>query len=320
MSTTSKPSRRTKSGSAKKAPGKATSAILTEKLDHAMSGKDEIRLGEAGTFVKINGYYYVHEGLQKILTRNLVKGVNTLLLGPTGIGKTELGHSIAKELGMDVHILDMGTMSDPIMSLIGTHVITVKEGETSSEFKKSRFSDIIQKPGLVILDELSRANLQSNNLLFPVLDFRKELPMEYCFEDNTPIQIHPDCRFIATANIGSEYSGTGKIDRALLDRFMLVQVDELPRAVAELILKNQVGLTATKASHVLDVYYNVKKLYKDLKVSFDLSFRHLKMIASMVNDGFTIYDSFHITAKGLAGNEGANHMVDILGTHGSYKK
>lgn len=64
--------------------------------------------------------------------------------------------NLAKKMGLPLTIFDMGTMSDPVMSLVGTHAIKVKDGHTTSEFIRSRFSEVIQKPGIVLLDEISR--------------------------------------------------------------------------------------------------------------------------------------------------------------------
>lgn len=109
-----------------------------------------------GEFITLGGFFKVKRGTYKIIERNIIKGKNTLLLGDTGVGKTELVAYVCKELGLPLNIFDMGTMTDPITSLVGSHTISVKEGKTNSEFVKSRFSQAIQSPGVVLLDEISR--------------------------------------------------------------------------------------------------------------------------------------------------------------------
>lgn len=265
--------------------------------------------------ITLNGYFKVSEGVYAILKRNIKQNVNTLLLGPTGVGKTELVSNVAKSLRVPLTIFDMGTMTDPIMSLVGNHVIKMNDGVTTSTFIKSRFSEVIQQPGIVLLDEISRAVVTSNNLLFPCLDFRRELPMEYCFENTEPIKVHPQCVFIATANLGGQYTGTHKLDRALLDRFMLVEIDPLcdtevskaikihcPKVDSEVILK------------MVNTYSKINKEHASFTISFSLSIRHLKMIAEMVRDGFTLYDAFYITCKGIGGSEGAKALETIFKT------
>lgn len=265
--------------------------------------------------IKLNGYFLVSEGMYAVLKRNIQRNVNTLLLGPTGVGKTELISNIAESLDIPLTIFDMGTMTDPIMSLVGNHVIKMNDGVTTSTFVNSRFSEVIQKPGIVLLDEISRAVVTSNNLLFPCLDFRRELPMEYSFESNEPIKVHPQCVFIATANLGGQYTGTHKLDRALLDRFMVIELDPLKNAEVKRALKTTYkGVSTDVINEMVRVYSDINKAHIEFTVSFSLSLRHLKMICELVEDGFTLYDSFYIVCKGIGGIDGVKALETIFKT------
>jgi nitric oxide reductase NorQ protein len=201
------------------------------------------------------------------------------------------------------------------MSLVGTHVIKVNDGKTSSEFIRSRFSEVIQKPGIILLDELSRASATANNLLFPCLDFRKELAMEYCFDDCEPIKIHPDCVFIATANLGSQYTGTHKLDRALIDRFMVIEIDPLDIVQTRNSLENyKPGLDKDKRDKIVKIYTSINESHEKFEIAFNLSMRHLKMVADLVEDGFTIYDSYYTICKGIGGKESLKTLESVLST------
>lgn len=113
-------------------------------------------LNVSGGYVCLNDYFKVQLGVYKVMERNIKTCTSSMLLGQTGVGKTELVSNLAKNMGLPLTIFDMGTMTDPIMSLVGTHTIKVRDGHTTSEFIRSRFSEAIQKPGVVLLDELSR--------------------------------------------------------------------------------------------------------------------------------------------------------------------
>lgn len=159
------------------------------------------------------------------------------------------------------------------------------------------------------------ASATANNLLFPCLDFRRELPMEYCFEDCAPIKIHPECVFFATANLGGQYTGTHKLDRALMDRFMLVEIDPLQEVqVKEAIKIQHPNLADTTLAKMIHIYTKINYSHDQFTISFNLSIRHLKMIAEMVSDGFTLYDSFYVTCKGIGGAEGLKSLESILNT------
>lgn len=263
--------------------------------------------------VVLNDYFKIEKGTFEILKRNIEKGVNTLLIGATGTGKTEIVANLAAALNLPITIFDMGTMSDPVMGLIGTHVITVKDGKTQSEFKRSRFSEVIQNPGIVLLDEISRASAAANNLLFPVLDFRKELSMEYAFENTAPVKVHPNCVFFATANMGSQYTGAHKLDRALQDRFMPIEVDSLNVTDTKDAMKKAFpGVTKTLVDKCVKIYSDINKEHDEFKIGFNLSIRHLKIVLGLVEDGFTIYDSYYAVVKGIGGKDGLKGIETIL--------
>lgn len=266
-----------------------------------------------GGFAILNDYFRLAEGTYRILKRNVNRGVNTLLLGPTGLGKSELAYNMALTEGLPCTMFDMGTMTDPIMSLVGTHAIKVKGGITESKFIKSRFSEVIQRPGVVILDEISRASAQANNLLFPVLDFRKELSMEYSFDNFKPIKAHPQCVFLATANMGSQYTGTHKLDRALIDRFMMIEMDSLEtQQIKDIISYHYKKVPLGKRDKIVDVYEKINAAYVRCDISFNLSIRHLKMVSELVTDKFTIYDSFYTICKGIGSQEGLKSLQSLL--------
>lgn len=260
------------------------------------------------------GAFLIEKGVFSVLEYNIKHKINTMLLGPTGVGKTEMIAAVAKAMKKDMTIFDMGTMTDPIMSLVGTHVISVKDGITSSEFVKSRFSEVIQKPGIVVLDELSRAAAGSNNLLFPCLDFRRELPMEYSFHDSTPIKVHPDCVFIATANTGSAYTGTHKLDKALIDRFTILEIAPLNEDGCNYVIDQLFGsvIDANQRKVIIQKYFAINKEHDDFKISFSLSMRHLKTIVKMVSSGFTVYDAFYAICRGLGGIDGVKALEPLL--------
>lgn len=286
--------------------------VKTEEMDSKADSKD--RASKPVEYKKLGKGFLVEKGTHKILMHNIQNNVNTMLLGPTGVGKTELITEIGKSLKLPVTIFDMGTMADPIMSLIGTHAITIEDGKSKSEFKASRFSQVIQQPGIVVLDELSRAAAGSNNLLFPCLDFRRELPMEYSFHDTTPIKIHPDCVFIATANTGSSYTGTHKLDKALEDRFMIISIDSLNAQGCSYVLDSVYGSKLSKENRdtIVKVYFAINKEHDEFKISFRLSMRHLKNVSMLVINGFTIFDAFFAVCSGIGGQDSIEVLKPII--------
>lgn len=265
-------------------------------------------------YVTINSNYKVHQGIYELLKRSIYNKSNILLLGSTGSGKTELIMNLAKEMDLPLNIFDMGTMVDPIMSLVGTHVITSEDGKSVSKFCASRFSEVIQKPGIVLLDELSRANVMANNLLFPCLDSRRELSMEYSFHNHEPIKIHPECVFIATANIGGQYTGTHRLDHALLSRFMVIHVSEPPSDEIKNILQKEFELSGTEVDTIVNIYSAINEKHSRFEIQINLTIRNLKVICQLVKSGFTIYDAFYIVTDGLSFSTNDKEQHTLIAT------
>ena len=236
--------------------------------------------------------FYVDSDNWFLLLRNICNQVNTLMIGPTGTGKTELIILACKKLGIPCHIYDMGSMFDPVAGLLGVHRLQ-KGGE--SVFDYAKFTSDISKPGVVLLDELSRAPVTTNNILFPCLDSRRMLPVDIAGgNDLRSIKVHKDCCFVATANVGSEYTGTMSMDRALVNRFFPIELDYMPSPKEENLLTSRCGISDTDARSIVSVATNVRSLYKKQELSCSLSTRETIMAADLVADGWSVVKAMEL--------------------------
>lgn len=234
--------------------------------------------------IKKDGFY-VDPDNWYLLLRNINNQINTMLIGPTGGGKTELILLACAKLGLPCHVYDMGSMYDPVAGLLGVH--RLQEGGVST-FDYAKFTQDIQEPGVILLDELSRAPVTTNNILFPCLDSRRTLPVEIAGGDDLrSVRVHEDCCFIATANVGAEYTGTMSMDRALVGRFFPLELDYMPRDKEEQVLMRRCRISASSAKHIVSVANNVRSLYKKQEISCSLSTRETLMAASLVADGWS---------------------------------
>lgn len=235
--------------------------------------------------IKEHGFYVEPDNWYLIL-RNIQNQVNTMMIGPTGTGKTELVLLACKKLGLKCHVYDMGSMYDPVAGLLGVH--RLNKGGVST-FDYAKFTQDIQEPGVVLLDELSRAPVTSLNILFPCLDSRRCLPVEIAGgEDVRNVKIHPDCTFIATANVGAEYTGTMSMDRALVGRFFPVELDYMPNAEERKVLVKRCGISDANAKLIVDVATNVRSMYRKQELSASLSTRETLMVGELVADGWSL--------------------------------
>jgi MoxR-like ATPase len=87
------------------------------------------------------------------MVRNVLRGENTMVIGPTGSGKTEMIALLAKTMAKELNIQDMGTVQDAQSALLGVHRLN---NEGHSEFEFAPFISHVQAGGVVLLDELNR--------------------------------------------------------------------------------------------------------------------------------------------------------------------
>ena len=242
--------------------------------------------------IKQDGFF-IDEKDWYLLIRNIASKVNTMMIGPSGTGKTELVMLACRKLGIDCHVYDMGSMYDPVAGLLGVHRLQ-KGGE--SVFDYAQFTQDIQKPGVILLDELSRAPVTTNNILFPCLDSRRMLPVEMAGgNEMRSIQVHPDCVFIATANVGVEYTGTMSLDRALVGRFFPLELDYMPEQSESEVLMNRWGIGKSDAENIVSVAQTVRNLYNKQELSCTISTRETLAAARLVADGWSALDAMELT-------------------------
>lgn len=230
--------------------------------------------------------FYVDSDVWYLLMRNIQNQVNTMLIGATGGGKTELVLLACKKLGISCSVYDMGSMYDPVAGLLGVH--RLQKGGVSV-FDYAKFTRDISKPGVVLLDELSRAPVTTNNILFPCLDSRRKLPVEIAGgEDLREIEVHPECCFIATANVGVEYTGTMSMDRALVGRFFPIELSYMPPEQENKVLVKRCGISISDATNIVKVANSLRNMYNKQEISSSISTRETLMMGDLVADGWDL--------------------------------
>jgi len=175
---------------------------------------------------------YVDPLVSKKLQVALECGLNILLDGPQGCGKTVLARSIASTLGMQFVFFNCGAVVEASDFFATIQVRASPSGSPVTDFLKTEVLEAIELANdhtgtrfLVFLDELNRCPESARNALMPALDSTRRVfhPIE-----NTFVEIPPNVQFIAAVNRGSEFSGTFGIDPAQLDRFVPIQMTYPP--------------------------------------------------------------------------------------------
>lgn len=231
----------------------------------------------------------------KYLVRSAVRGKNIMMVGPAGCGKTQAAKDLPKATNRPFFYFNLGATQDPRATLIGnTHF---KDGQTT--FDESAFVKAIQTENAVILlDELSRAHPEAWNILMTVLDEgQRYLRLDEDIDAPT-IYVASGVSFIATANIGTEYTSTRVLDRALMDRFEIIEVDILSLSQEEDLLTRRFKGDVSEAliHSVADIADATRKEWRseDGKLTTMVSTRMTVRLCELLADGFSLTEAAEV--------------------------
>jgi len=232
----------------------------------------------------------------KYLIRGAVRGKNLMMTGPAGCGKTMAAKSVVNSLERPDYYFNLGATQDPRATLIGNTHFDSKKG---TYFARSLFVEAIQTPNAVILlDELSRAHPDAWNIMMTVLDYgQRYLRLDEADGSDT-IKVADGVTFVATANIGNEYTSTRVMDKALMDRFTIVEMDVLTE-------DDEKSLLSYMFPHVDDTLLsNVAKIASltrtesssdTARISSGISTRTTVELCGLLYDGFSLEESAEVS-------------------------
>jgi hypothetical protein len=241
----------------------------------------------------------------KYLIRSAVRAKNIMMTGPAGCGKTMAAKALVKGLDRPDFYFNLGATQDPRATLIGNTHFDQKKG---TFFSESAFVKAIKTPNaVVLLDELSRAHPDAWNILMTVLDQGQRYLRLDEAEGSPIVKVAEGVTFIATANIGNEYTSTRVMDRAILDRFVTIEMDVLNDDQEFGLLEfmfPEVATDTLKAIAEIAHHTRTQSMSDSGKVTSMISTRASVEMAGLVYDGFNLFEAAEISIFPFFSNDG----------------
>ena len=225
----------------------------------------------------------------KFLMRSAMRAKNIMIVGPTGSGKTKAAKTVAESLNRPFFYFNLGATQDPRSTLIGNTHFRKDEGTI---FAQSLFVQAIQTENAVILlDEITRAHPDAWNILMTALDDgQRYIRLDEAI-DSATIRVANGVSFIGTANIGTEYTATRALDRALTDRFVLLEMDMLSKEEeVKLLLSMYPDWDTALINDIAEIARLIRQEYRNdaSKLTTTISTRTVVEMAGLAVDGFSI--------------------------------
>ncbi|OQR87196.1 midasin-like protein, partial [Achlya hypogyna] len=195
----------------------------------------------------------VDQNLRHIARAVVIGKYPLLLQGPTSAGKTSLILYVAARLGQKCVRINNHEHTD-IQEYLGAYV-SDKDGKLS--FQEGVLVQAVRHGWWIILDELNLAPSEVLEALNRLLDDNREL---YIPETQTTITPHPRFMLFATQNPPGLYGGRKVLSRAFRNRFIELQVDEVPAKELQQILQERSALPPSFCTLLIDIMLDLQRV------------------------------------------------------------
>ena len=167
-----------------------------------------------------------------IFDHALNNGINVLIEGEAGSGKTMAVQSYASHKGMKYFNVSNSNSIDP-SQLFGAWIPRA-DGQ-GYKWQDGAVTQIVRHGGVLLLNEVNFLPARVSTVLFSLLDYRREIQL--LENGGEVIKAHKDLLIVADMNLG--YKGTQDLNQAFNDRFGIKLEFPYDRAIENKIVGNR---------------------------------------------------------------------------------
>ena len=223
--------------------------------EFALIDKFWIRKGQEEVPEDDGSTYILTPTIEKRL-RDLARVIQSkypiLLQGPTSSGKTSLVEYLAINTGHKFVRINNHEHTD-IQEYMGTYVSNA-DGKLS--FQEGALVEAVRNGYWIVLDELNLAPSEVLEALNRLLDDNREL---FIAETQETIKAHPDFLLFATQNPPGIYGGRKVLSRAFQNRFIQLNVGDIPEDELITIIEKRCGLPPSYCKRMVSVMKDLQK-------------------------------------------------------------
>lgn len=231
----------------------------------------------------------------------LHRGIDVILIGTAGTGKTTLAYAMAETLGWQTPCkVDIGSLKKGT-DLFGSN--TAEDGTVY--YISSAALDYIDRAveahrlGLpdqfvLILDEINRVHSKVNEVLHGLFDDTRQVSI-LTARGTRLVKLPPNMHVVGTMNLGAGFVGTYHMDLALKDRFAPLRVYPMPEDVEVIRLRDEMKILERQAQGIV----RVARILRDTPtLDFYPSYRVCRMAGALVEAGMNLRDAIYGTFLG----------------------
>lgn len=264
-------------------------ATAAPRRDPAFEASDEaaFEASDEASSSEIDPDFFISPDISRPIRIGITQGLNIMLHGPTGCGKTETVAQIAHRLS---HPFIRINMRGDVTSSTFLGRLKIDLGD---KFLYGALPRAMQSGSILLIDEIDYTPPHIAAVLNPVLERHGKL---FIPETGETIDPAPGFSVIATANSGGKgdatgiYTGVEVLNTAFLDRFAInLKMDYLPDVIERGMLEKRFPkILPSQIADAVALATEIRAAFKNSQLTTTLSTRKLIDLFTLVSQGFTI--------------------------------